>query len=431
MGGDGWYSAEPTIDQRSAAAGAAPPLEHRVPPSNTDRTDSERVRGDRRAAPDLLSREPPAQPLARFEPVREQFSSLSEPMRGVLAIVRRAHLAVRALRLGEAALWSVATFAATLAAVAHEGADAWQRDGFVLAGLAAAGVFAALVHSTLPRLADTARELDRRHGARFGLVAAFERALSGRANELDVLLAQRVLSRLPRGAGTAGHAATIAPAVAAPLVATALLALAIDIDPRQSADPGTLATEAADALARAVATDEALDATQRAQFAELVGDLRRVAREADDDPLAAERLAELERELAAQTARLDPRAALARVSEKAGMQLAAAQRRASEESEAKSSAGGAASDGSGDGSGASDGPSAGADGGAEVDPSTSPSAPAPTGAPLAVEPERAARRVAWLEPHERRLVDAWNTARRAAAERDGAGNRAGTDDGGD
>jgi hypothetical protein len=47
--------------------------------------------------------------------------------------------------------------------------------------------------------------------------------------------------------------------------------------------------------------------------------------------------------------------------------------------------------------------------------------------PLADEPERAARRVAWLEPHERRLVDAWNAARRAAGERDrsGAGDDAG------
>ena len=344
-------------------------------------------------------------------------------MGAVLALVRRAHLALRALRLGEAALWSVATFAATLAAVAHEGEDAWERDGFVLAGLAAAGVFAALVHSTLPRLADTARELDRRHGARFGLVAAFERALSGRANQLDVLLAQRVLSRLPRGAGTAGHAATIAPPVVAPLVATALLALAIDVDTRQAARPGALATEAADALARAVSTDDALDATQRAEFAELVGELRRVAREADDAPLAAERLAELERELAEQTARLDPRAALARVSEKAALQLAAAQRRAGEEREARADSGGAASQGTGEGLG----PSAGAEGGAEGDASARPPATVPTGVPLADEPERAARRVAWLEPHERRLVDAWNAARRAAGERDrsGAGDDAG------
>ena len=71
------------------------------------------------------------------------------PLLGVVAVVRRAHLAVRALRLGEAALWSLATFAATLALVAHLGPRVWERDGFVLAGLVALCVFVALVHSTL------------------------------------------------------------------------------------------------------------------------------------------------------------------------------------------------------------------------------------------------------------------------------------------
>jgi hypothetical protein len=337
------------------------------------------------------------------------------PLQRVLAVVRHAQLAVRALRLGEAALWSLATFAATLALVAHQGPRVWERDGFVLAGLAALGVFAALVHSTLPRLDDTARELDRRHGARFGLVAAFERARSGRASELDVLLAQRVLSRLPRGAATAGHAATIAPAVAAPLVATALLVLAIDVDARQAAEPGALAAQAADALARAVATEETLDAAQRAKFAELVGELRRVAREAQDDPLAAERLQELERELAEQAGRLDPRAELARVSEKASLQLGAAQRRASDEQRAAETSSGAAATANASGEGAQSNVGSEAADGADA---TANPASAADAAPIdaAPEPERAARRIAWLEPHERRLVDAWQAARRATGE---------------
>jgi hypothetical protein len=334
-----------------------------------------------------------------------------------------------ALRVGEAALWSLATFLTVLAAVAWMGDRAYERDGFVLAGVLAVAALAALVRSTVPQPADTVAALDRRSGARFALVAAFERATSGRATELDGLLGERVLDRLPRGDTFAGSSVTIVPAVVAPLLGAALLALAVAPRAGSPARPAELASAAAETLARAVASSVELDATSRAEFTSLVAELRRVAREASASPEAAARLAELQDELARRSAALDPLGALARASESAGLKLGAAERRAS----ARAGPPPSAADPKDVAPTAPEGPT-GRAGAAEAAPATT-SSPAttdgqaaasatsdlagasalPQGATDAATPEEAAWRGAWLDPHERALVEAWSEARRARA----------------
>lgn len=344
----------------------------------------------------------------------------------VARAVSRAHRAMCALRMGEAALWSLATFLTALAAVAWMGDRAYERDGFVLAAVLAGAALVALVRSTVPRPADTAAALDRRSGARFALVAAFERATSGRATELDGLLGERVLDRLPRGDTFAGSSVTIVPAVVAPLLGAALLALAVAPRAGSPARPAELASAAAETLARAVASSVELDARSRAEFTELVAELRRVAREANVSPDAAARLADVQAELARRSAELDPLGALARASESAGLKLAAAERRAAAPQgrepiatdalpTAPETVNGAAGVSGAAPTTTATGAPAGTEGTANGDVPLPDGDSLPKGVVDASGPEEAAWRGAWLEPQERALVEAWNEARRARA----------------
>jgi hypothetical protein len=377
-------------------------------------------------------------------------------------LVRAANRAVRALRWAEAALWAGAAGFLVCAAVVATGDGELPRDGIALAVALALATFATVARATLPTLEETVRDLDRRHQRRWALVAAFEReeraAADGRRGagseaqrQLDALLSERARADLDLGDALVGHGPTAVSAAVAPLVAVALLGLAIGPTSRPEAQVGTLTQSAASDLGRALARSaDDLGADQRDALARLVRDIERAARTMDlvHEDAAADQLEDLREALAEQSHAVDPTGELAQALERAIERLAAAERRAraldepelaatdppaATETDAATSAGSdqpRTGDGVGESSArpGSTATSIGSEPGSATGPAdpsagagssgvASTSATDGTGPNAGPEPvsEAAGVRVGWLEGPERALVEAWVEERRRAA----------------
>lgn len=365
----------------------------------------------------------------------------------VEALVRVAARGVRALRWTEALLWGLAAALVTAAAALDAGgvpagdlAASDLRELFAVAGAVGLVAASAVLVATWPSDAAIVRDLDRRHQRRFALVAAFERERDGRPpTELDHLLSERARADLTASDAFAGHAASAVPAAVAPLVAAALLGLAIGPLDRPGTDVVDLTADVAGELGAAVgqASDE-LSAQDRIALSALVRDLERASRRMglENSAAAAERLDRVRRELTARAATLDSAGRTARAIERALATLATAERRARAATERT----GAARSGGANSTGASSagdertaqpaatptqpGTSAtspvGADGAPPADPSDATDSAAPGAAgtlPGGAEASDASSgpRRDWLAPQERALVEAWVESQRRAA----------------
>jgi|GEM_PF-4974705 len=361
----------------------------------------------------------------------------------VAQLVRAAGRGLRALRWAEAFLWSAAAVLLTgAAAVASSGVEtdalvgSALRDLVLVAGALGAFTFAVVLRAGWPTDAGIVRDLDRRLQRRFALVAAFERERSGAPTEIDGLLSERARADLSTSDAFAGHANGAVPAVVAPLVAAALLGLALGPIDRPRTDVVDLTGKVAGDLGAAVARNaDELTPAEQAALAGIVREIEQVSRRMDleSNAEAAANLERLRGELTARAAELDPSGELARQVEKALAALAAAERRVREAAGSESVGDGRAPDRDGAGGRAPQGADAGAatggDGagvgdGGPAEPGASDTGATDTGAadavadPSGADPsgaEAAGVRRAWLEPRERALVEAWVERRRRDA----------------
>ncbi|QDU69239.1 hypothetical protein [Engelhardtia mirabilis] len=198
----------------------------------------------------------------------------------VRELVGRAVGASRAVRAGQALLVAVAAGCSVQVAIVADGGTPFGLEAWVVAGLAACFCGAAWFAGLPVRAAAVAGRIDVQFGRGGALATAFE--VEPRGGAVVVALSTRALAELPRGEVLRRAVPDSTFAGAAPLVAAAILALALESRDRPPAGPRVSALTAAMAEDLAQAALAAPGDSPDRPSAELVTALREAASEAAD-----------------------------------------------------------------------------------------------------------------------------------------------------
>lgn len=173
---------------------------------------------------------------------------MSSAERGIRVAVGRAWWRFHAARLAECACLGLAACLVTLAAAVASGARPLTSAALLAAGLSALACGVAWWHEQRRTLAQVAHRLDAGLGREGALVTAFECAGRAERGALEELLLEREARDLVPASGRRAIAPPSVAFVAAPLIAAAVLSLALEHSP-QPGTPGQVRGGGAGALA--------------------------------------------------------------------------------------------------------------------------------------------------------------------------------------